>query len=153
ARLFPSKLDSAGPVPRYLQHMEDNFRFELLPDGGTVYFQFNQVFDDQVETIEQFAGKLRAALASTQIRNLIIDVRHNTGGNLNLFTPLLRTIIGFETTHSGAGVYLLTSRTTFSAAQVFVNELDRYTTAVVAGEPSGSKPNFIGESAATKLPF
>src|SRR5205823_7020207 len=38
---------------------------------------------------------------------------------------------------------IFTSRMTFSAAQVFVNELDRYTNAVIAGEPSGSKPNFI----------
>lgn len=153
ARLFPSKLASAGRVPRYLQHLDDNYTFETLPDGRSVYFQFNQVFDDQGETIEQFAPKLRAALAPARIRNLIVDVRHNTGGNLNLFAPLMRSIIAFETTHDGAAIYLLTSRTTFSAAQVFVNELDHYTSAIVAGEPSGSKPNFIGESAPTKLPF
>jgi hypothetical protein len=48
---------------------------------------------------------------------------------------------------------VITGRLTFSAAQVFINELDRYTSAVFAGEPSGSKPNFIGESAQTKLPY
>jgi C-terminal processing protease CtpA/Prc len=36
---------------------------------------------------------------------------------------------------------------------VFVNALDRYTSAVFAGEPSGSRPNFVGESAPTTLPY
>jgi hypothetical protein len=28
-----------------------------------------------------------------KIRNLIIDMRHNSGGNLDIFPPLLRTIM------------------------------------------------------------
>jgi tetratricopeptide (TPR) repeat protein len=150
---FPSKLAGAGPIPRYLRHVNDNYWFEVLPDGNTVFFQFNQVLDEPGNTIEQFATRLRAALAPSRIRNLIIDMRHNGGGNLNLFTPLLRSIITFETLREGSGLYVIISRQTFSAAQVFVNELDRYTSAIVAGEPSGSRPNFIGESAPTKLPY
>jgi tetratricopeptide (TPR) repeat protein len=152
-RLPPSKLPTAGPAPLYLQHVNDNYWFEILPDGRTLYFQFNQVLDMPGTTIEQFAAKLRTALGSTRIRNLIVDVRLNSGGNLNLFPPLLRAIITFETTRTGAHTYVITGRQTFSAAQVFVNELDRYTSAVFAGEPSGSRPNFVGESAPTVLPY
>jgi len=152
-RLVPSKLPSAGKIPRYLQRVSDNYWFETLPDGKTVYLQFNQVFDEPGNTIEQFAVKVRAALASARIRNLIVDMRNNPGGNLNLFTPLLRSIIAFEASRDGAGLYVITGRHTFSAAQVFVNELDRYTSAVIAGEPSGSRPNFVGESAPTTLPY
>jgi tetratricopeptide (TPR) repeat protein len=150
---FPSKLAGAGPIPRYLRHVNDNYWFEILPDGNTLFFQFNQVLDEPGNTIEHFAASLRAALAPSKIRNLIVDMRHNGGGNLNLFTPLIRSIITFEITHEGSGLYVITSRQTFSAAQVFVNDLDRYTSAVVAGEPSGSRPNFIGESAPTRLPY
>jgi tetratricopeptide (TPR) repeat protein len=152
-RLFPSKLASAGPIPRYLQHVSDNYWMETLPDGKTVYFQFNQVLDEPGHTIEQFAVGLRAALAGSKIQNLIVDVRHNSGGNLNLFTPLLRSIITFETSHGGTGLYVIVGRQTFSAAQVFVNELDHYTSAVIAGEPTGSRPNFVGESVPTTLPY
>jgi tetratricopeptide (TPR) repeat protein len=152
-RLLPSRLAATGPVPRYLQRINENYWFEISPEGNTAYFQFNQVLDRSGNTIEQFAPKLHAALSPAKIRNLIIDVRHNGGGNLDLFPPLLRAIITFQTTHEGAGIYVLTSRQTFSAAQVFVNDLDRYTSAIVAGEPSGSRPNFIGESAPTSLPY
>jgi tetratricopeptide (TPR) repeat protein len=151
--LFPAKLANAGPVPRYMQHRNDNYWFELLPDGKTLYFQFNQVLDESGNPIEKFAVKLRAALGTSTVRNLIVDMRHNGGGNLNLFTPLLRSIITFETTHDRSGLYVITGRRTFSAAQVFINELDRYTKAVFAGEPSSSRPNFIGESARTALPY
>lgn len=152
-RLTPSKLADAGPVPRYMKNMYDFFWFEPLDAGRTVYFQFNQVFDKQDESIKQFAPKLRKAILGAGVRDLIIDMRHNSGGNLNLFPPLLRAIIAFQETRENAGIYVITSRYTFSAAQVFLNELDRYTSAVVVGEPSGSKPNFVGESAATRLPY
>jgi tetratricopeptide (TPR) repeat protein len=152
-RLFPSKRPSAGPAPRYLRHVSDSYWMETLPDGKTVYFQFNQVFDEPGNTIEQFAARLRATLAASKIRNLIVDVRHNSGGNLNLFMPLFRAIVAFDTSREGAGLYVLTSRQTFSAAQVFVNQLDRYTSAIIAGEPTGSRPNFVGESAPATLPY
>jgi tetratricopeptide (TPR) repeat protein len=152
-RLFPSKLAGAGRVPRYLEHVNDSYWFEVLPGGNTLYFQFNQVLDKPGESIAEFAVKLKAALAPAAIRNLIVDVRLNGGGNLNLFTPLMRSLITFETSREGAGIYVITGRQTFSAAQVFVNELDRYTSAVFAGEPAGSRPNFIGESAPTTLPY
>jgi hypothetical protein len=151
-KLFPSKLAGAGAVPLYLQHVDDNYWFQVLPDEKTLYFQFNQVLNKPQETIAQFAVPLHRALASSKIRNLIVDLRHNSGGNLNLFPPLLRAIIAFEASQEGAGLYVITGRQTFSAAQVFLNELDRYTSAIVAGEPSGSRPNFVGESAPTTLP-
>ena len=60
--------------------------------------------------------------------------------------------MAFETSQEDAGLYVITGRQTFSAAQVFLNELDHYTSAIIAGEPSGSRPNFVGESAPTTLP-
>jgi len=150
-RFFPSKLAGAGPVPRYLKNIADNYWFEPLNDR-TIYLQFNQVQNKPSESIEQFAQKLKKPLLAPGVKNLIIDVRLNGGGNLNLFPPLLRAIVAFQETRENAGIYVLTSRLTFSAAEVFINELDHYTSAVVAGEPAGSRPNFVGESAQTMLP-
>jgi len=156
AHVFTAKASESGGVSGRVtvpHTLNQNYGFETLPGGDTIYFQFNQVLDEPANSIQQFAGKLHEALSPARIHNLIIDVRNNGGGNLDLFTPLLRTIITFQTTHAGAGIYVLTSRQTFSAAQVFVNQLDRNTSAIVAGEPAGSRPNFIGESAPTVLPY
>ena len=44
-------------------------------------------------------------------------------------------------------------RNTFSAAQVFLGQMDRYTNAIFAGEPSSSRPNFVGEEVPVELPW
>ena len=45
-----------------------------------------------------------------------------------------------------------TSRLTFSAAQNTVTAIERETSAIFVGEPTGSRPNFIGEAIDFELP-
>ena len=47
---------------------------------------------------------------------------------------------------------MICDRATFSATQIFINNLERTTRAVFVGEPSGSRPRFTGEDAAFFLP-
>ncbi len=44
-------------------------------------------------------------------------------------------------------------RNTFSAAQNFINRVERWTDATFVGEPSSSSPNFVGEENGIVLPF
>ena len=44
-------------------------------------------------------------------------------------------------------------RNTFSAAQNFIAQIDKRTRAVFVGEPSSSKPNFVGEENEVVLPW
>ena len=48
---------------------------------------------------------------------------------------------------------MLTGRNTFSAAQIFISQLDRTGHATFAGESSSSKPNFVGEENDLTLPW
>ena len=50
-------------------------------------------------------------------------------------------------------LFVLTGRGTFSAAQVFLNQIDHDTPAIVAGEPSSSRPDFPGEDTSLRLPW
>jgi len=150
--LTPSALPGAPPVPLYLRRAEEAHWFEALPEPKTLYAQFNQVADAPGETLAAFAGRLRRAVDEQGTQNLIVDVRHNFGGNAMLLTPLLRTLIHFETTRKDARLFVITGRSTFSAAQIFINEVDRLTNAVFVGEPSSSSPNFIGEDTVFVLP-
>ncbi len=45
-------------MPGYLKDRRTWYWFELLPDGKTVYFQFNNVSDDPAEPFERFVGRL-----------------------------------------------------------------------------------------------
>jgi hypothetical protein len=150
-KLRPPKIGS-GPLPLYLQHVDRNYWLKALPDVRALYFQFNQVRNEKDESIVTFAKRLGEVLAAPNVKHLIVDLRHNNGGNSGLERPLLRQIFAFDV-RDGTDVYVITGRNTFSAAQNFLNRLARWTDAVVVGEPSSSSPNFIGEDTQVLLPW
>jgi hypothetical protein len=59
----------------------------------------------------------------------------------------------FEAKQPDARLVVLTGRNTFSAAQIFIAQVNRETKAVFAGEMSSSKPNFVGEENGIVLPW
>ncbi|MGH7752261.1 MAG: hypothetical protein ACREN5_05555, partial [Gemmatimonadales bacterium] len=137
--------------PLYLRHPEVPHWLELLPAQNAVYVQYNQVQDGPALTVAQFADSLTRTLRRSGARHLIVDVRRNNGGNNGLNRPLVRAMVAFE--QPGHRLWVLTSRTTFSAAQNFINQVERWTDATFVGEPSGSKPNFAGEDTELLLPY
>src|SRR5205085_6669468 len=115
-----------------------------LESGRAVYVQFNQVEDMKDETLPAFGLRLRHELAAPGVTDCIIDVRHNNGGNANLVRELVRTLVSFDAVHPGRHLFVITGRGTFSAAQVFINRVEALTDAVFVGEPSSSRPDFVG---------
>lgn len=148
----PAKADA--PPPLYLRHVDREYWLEPLPDHDALYFQFNQVRNaEEGPTLAAFADSLRRALERTGARHLVVDVRHNNGGNNGLLRPLVRTLIWWEKEATDHRAFVLTGRNTFSAAQNFLNRVERWTDAVFAGEPSSSRPNFSGEETNVVLPY
>lgn len=82
-----------------------------------------------------------------------MDVRHNSGGNNFLNLPLERALVHFDADSESNRLFVLIGRNTFSAAQNFVNRVQRMTDAIFVGEPTGSRPNFVGETTRIKLPY
>ncbi len=139
----------------WLRHVDESYWLKVMPDLSTVYFQFNQVRDkgNGEQPLAQFAVTLADSLKGSSSRNLVIDLRHNNGGNNSLVRPLLQQIIGWEVSHPENRLWVITGRNTFSAAQNFLNQLERYTDATIVGEPSSSSPNFVGEETDIVLPW
>lgn len=150
-RLGPSPA-TFGDAPLYLRDVGTNFWIEPL-DDKTLYVQFNQVRDTALESIALFARRLRETLQQDDPRTLIVDVRHNSGGNNTLLRPLVRTLIEFDMRASENELLVLMGRNTFSACQNFINRVERWTDAVFLGEPSSSCPNFVGETNEFTLPY
>lgn len=150
-KLIPPKLLRVAP-PLWLRHVDRNYWIRSL-DAGTVYVQFNQVMNAEGETLRQFADRLRDTLKARNPSKLILDVRHNNGGNSYLYPPLIDALREYESRASRNRLYVLMGRNTFSAAQNFIAQLDRRTAAIFVGEPSSSKPNFVGEENNLVLPW
>lgn len=151
-KLGPSKLADAPPPPLWLRDVARSYWFEALLDG-VLYVQFNQVMNTPGESVAQFAERLEVELTRSQPKAIVLDVRHNNGGNSHLFPPLLEVLQRYDAASQMERLYVLTGRNTFSAAQNFIAQLDRRTRAIFAGEPSSSKPNFVGEENEIVLPW
>ena len=152
-KLRPSPA-ALGDPPLYLRHVERNFWIESLPDAGALYVQFNQVRDARMESLAAFAGRLRQRLLDEEVHALIVDVRHNNGGNNTLVRPLVRTLIEFENRDRAepplrphrAATPSRRRRTSSTASSAGPTPL-------FVGEPSSSSPNFVGEETTVLLPY
>lgn len=151
----PTKLvaPSVERPPLYLRHPDDPYWLERLPSLAAVYVQFNQVVNREGLSLAQFADSVTRTVRRHGIRNVIVDVRRNNGGRGSLNRPLVRALIAFEQSGPGHRVYVIAGRNTFSAAQNFINDMERMTDATFAGEPSSSRPNFVGEDTELRLPY
>jgi len=149
-RPFPLR---AGEPPLWLSNVGANYWMRPLPEDDALYVQFNQVRDAPGESLAAFSDRLRTTLLDMEPARLIVDVRHNNGGNNTLVRPLVRTMIEYEMRSPEHRIYVLMGRNTFSAAQNFINRVERWTDATFVGEPSSSSPNFVGEENEIVLPF
>ena len=145
--------DAGGRTPLWLQAPQDAYWFDHLPAENAVYVQYNQVANKKDgETIEAFASRLFAFVDSHAVERLVLDLRLNRGGNGELNRPILLGLIRARTVDRPGRLFTLIGRSTWSAAQGLVNELEKYTNTVFVGEPSGGKVNSYGDSARITLP-
>ena len=145
--------ESAGPRPLHLRNRELPFWFEYLRDDDLVYFQFNAVRDHPAETFAAFCDRLFGFIEDRNVGRLVIDLRWNGGGNTLLTQQLLHHLIASKRLSRRGSLFVIIGRLTFSAAQNTVTAIERETQAIFVGEPTGSRPNFIGETIPFELPY
>lgn len=143
----------AVPRPLHLRNRELPFWFEYLPAGDLVYFQFNAVRDHPAETFAAFCDRLFGFVEDRNVGRLVIDMRWNGGGNTLLTQHLLHHLIASKRLSRRGALFIIIGRMTFSAAQNTVTAIERETNAIFVGEPTGSRPNFIGEGIEFELPY
>jgi len=136
-----------GQVPAYLRDVDNPYWFERLPAANVVYFQFNAVTDKPEEPLAAFYRRMFTTVDEHGAA-LVVDLRWNGGGNTFLAQPLVHELIRRDQ----LTLFVIVGRATFSAAQNTATLLDRHTRAVFVGEPTGSSPNFVGETAPFHLP-
>ncbi len=144
--------DRPGKLLPAIVKRPDLYYLEYLADSKTLIFHYNGVANKADETVGTFSEKLRTAMHDKPVDKLVVDLRWNGGGNNFLNVPLLNVIAGDPVINKPGHLYVLTTTNTFSAAICFTEQLDRYTNAIIVGEPTCSAPNFIGESIPITLP-
>ncbi len=79
-------------------------------------------------------------------------MRNNRGGDNTLTRPLIHGLIRNDKVNRFGHLFVLIGRNTFSAAMNCAVEIERNTNVIFLGEPTGSSPNFVGETTILVLP-
>ncbi len=146
-------VDAAGASPRplYRKDPKNQFWFEYLKDSRVLYVQQNAVANKPDETVAAFYRRVFDFVANNPVDKFVLDLRNNDGGNNGLNRPVVIGIIKSKIDERGK-LFVITGRATFSAAQNFVNELEKYTKAIFVGEPTAGHPNHCGDNRPITLP-
>ncbi len=117
-------------------------------DGDTLAIQYNRV--TRLRPTELKA--LTTALADPAITRVIVDIRHNYGGETFGYQVVADALVQVAPRLAG-GLFLETGRNTFSAASLFAANLTSRATVTVVGEPMGGSPGLYGNTKDVELPF
>ena len=139
--------------PTLLHGKDIPFDFTYLKPANAVYAVYNQCSDSDTETVAAFAARLFKFVADNRVGKLIVDIRHNGGGDNYKNQPLILGMIAASSVNRPGHLFVLTGRQTFSAAQNFAAEAEHWTQAIFVGEPTGSSPNLWGDAKQMELPL
>ncbi len=152
-RGFPTLPAASGSELVSNLKANDNYWYEYTERNKTVYVQFNAVQEKSSQTLKEFNEGLKKKIVESDVDGLILDLRHNAGGNGEILPPMLKTLIQFEVLKPEGKVFVVIGRDTFSAAQNLITWINQFTNAIFVGEPSGSRPNALSEAGWFKLPY
>jgi tetratricopeptide (TPR) repeat protein len=138
--------------PLFVRDVSRAHWLESLPESDAVFVQVNQIAPDPDESMAEFGLKLRRFLADTPVKNVILDLRHNNGGNTFTYTEMLRTLVAHSTKESNR-LYVIIGRGVYSATSNLISDLERLARPIFVGEPSSGIGNQDGDESMTVLPY
>lgn len=117
---------------------------------GVFIFQMRQNYDAPGQAISAVLDSVRAEIASARPQHFVLDMRFNSGGDLNTTRRFMQDLPGLVP----GRIFILTGPLTFSAGISSVGYLtqaapDRVT---IVGEPAGDRLVFFAEARAQLLP-
>ena len=139
--------------PLYLSKMNDIFWYESILENRAIYIQFNSVQNKDDQSLNDFTLEIQNQVDRNKTQFLILDLRHNSGGNGAIRNHMLKLLVKFEANKPEGKIFVLMGRGTYSAAQNLLTEISTQTNAILVGEPSSSKPTFVGEAGWFQLPY
>jgi hypothetical protein len=144
--------DSAR-LPLYLRNPTTYYWFEYLPASRALYVNYNRSSDQpEGERTGAWADRLFAEIAARNPEKLIIDLRYNTGGNLDLAESMFRRITELPLAKEKNRLFVITGRATFSAGLYPAGVLRQHTRAVIVGEAPGDVLDYWSEGGNIVLP-
>jgi len=148
---FPAGSSAKLPLP--LQNPRDNYWQTYLPESKTVYFKYNACQDQNGKpSLSDFSKQIFESIRQNSAERLVIDMRHNSGGNFHKSEPLIEKIINSPEINQKGKLFVILGRMSYSAAIATAILLKNETNAIFAGEMPRGSPNFLEDVEHMRLP-
>lgn len=141
---------AGAPLPLHEQRTNENYWMTPIDGTRALYVQYNRC-QDGGEPFQAFASRIFRLLDGGSVDRLIVDVRHNGGGDSEVDNALIEGLQGRAAWRSRGRVLCLTGTATFSSAMWTAHDLQR-AGAVLVGSATGGKPNSYGNIRYLTLP-
>jgi hypothetical protein len=151
ARQGWSDARNGAPPALWLSDPLNLYWFTYLETEKALYAQINTIQQKSGDSLNAFMRRAIAFADSAGAEKFIVDLRLNGGGNGSFNKQILLPLIKSRYDVPGR-LYVLTGRRTWSAAQMLVTELQKYSNATFVGEPTASRGNHYGDSYRIVLP-
>lgn len=129
------RIPKLGPVIEWVDH---KIAWATLQGTQALYIDFSGYPD--FESMQKLGEQFYDLIAKEQFRQLIIDLRGNTGGDLYVGLFLSYALNLADPIDWDHGVYLMTDQYTYSAAASDAALFRQLLNAKVVGMPTGSNP-------------
>jgi hypothetical protein len=133
---------------QWLARENETLWWQFLPESGTLFVQFNLVEGG----ISSIADEILARAKDPEVTRVVVDLRHNGGGN-NLTLGPIDFALRDPAINRPGRLFVITGRITFSAAANFATDLEHETAATFVGEAMGGSPNLYGDAREIRLPY
>ncbi len=139
-------------APMFYKNRFRAYWYKYLEEDNILYAQINTITSLPDNPLEKFCDSIKTFVDTHNISAFVLDIRNNTGGNSDLNPTIVKLMLSEKINVKGKS-FTVIDYTTFSAAQNLAADIEVYTETIFIGEPTGSRPNFIGEVNPFKLPY
>jgi len=128
----------------------DYLWFSSIESTTGIYIKFESY--PSFEEMEKFGESVLKYINENQIKQVVIDLRNNGGGDFFVGTFLAYYLNLADSIDWKSGVYVLTDKVTFSAATSNASQFRQILNAKIIGEPTGSNPTGYQDMGQFALP-
>lgn len=145
--------ESDSPLPLHLSRGQaENFWFERVEKDDIFFVQINAIRDTRKEKFVDFSRRMWKAYDAAPTRTFVLDIRYCGGGNNTLLLPLVHGFIKRDHVNKKGSLFTIIGGQTFSAAMNLAVLMERHTTTLFVGEPTGASVNEFAEVKGLELP-
>ena len=127
-----------------------DFWNNYLKDSKTLYFKYNRC--QNPKGFQKLVAGTTGFVAQNEVNKFVVDLRDNSGGNSEVFKPLLSYLESSPKFNGRKNLFLIVGRTTFSSAMLNAIQLKKQTDVTIIGESTSGKPNHFGDIKSFRLP-